>query len=654
VNKNLIAAAFIPFLLTLTACGGGGSDSAGTSGSNTTASDITAPIITLIGESTVTIEAPNTYTDEGATASDNKDGDITSRIAVVNSVDTNAIGSYTVTYTVSDAAGNAASQVTRTVNVVDTTAPVITLIGDAIVAVEAGINYVDAGATATDSFDGSLTPVVSSTVDTNVVDSYTVTYSVSDSSGNAATEVTRTVNVESIFHVSNTPELRDALDIAATNGFDDTIILADGVYKTTDDGHGVFTYQSNEENKLTIKGSSPENVILSGDNANPILRHSSTKDAPLFLEKLTFKDGLSASGEDGFIIVEADYTIDVNDCNFIDNKSNGNILEVFSNALISNSRFENNKIELGASLYIGANDGFNSKSKITNSIFIQNTFDIDTSTGVDGAAVNVRQGSIEVTNSLFDGNSAGSSGGAIYSYYANIKITDSTFRNNTSKEDYFNSNTEGGGAIYGLKVDVLNSVFESNVSSRCGGAIYSRSDVRIENSIIANNSADEEVTLKNGSAFNGCSGGGVWASGVVISLNSLYKGNSSAINIPFSENNTLINNIFIYNSQYDIDSIHSYDSEVATGTIEKLHNNYIDESRLTIPYFPSNNVFDEINLGFIDEANGDYRLTSDSGLIDIGTTAIEGVNFPETDIDGKTRISGDAIDIGPYEYQYSN
>ena len=44
-------------------------------------------------------------------------------------VNSNTLGAYTVTYNVSDAAGNAATEVTRTVNVTDQTAPVITFNG---------------------------------------------------------------------------------------------------------------------------------------------------------------------------------------------------------------------------------------------------------------------------------------------------------------------------------------------------------------------------------------------------------------------------------------------------------------------------------------------------------------------------------------------
>ena len=159
--------------------------------------DTTVPVITLIGDSQVNIEVGSTYTDAGATASDNYDGDISSQITVVNNVDVNTLGSYTVTYSVSDSSSNAATVVTRTVNVVDQTAPTITILGDNPVTIEAGSTYNDAGATATDNYNNDVTSsiTVSSTVDSNTIGSYTVTYTASDASGNQATAV-RTVIVE--------------------------------------------------------------------------------------------------------------------------------------------------------------------------------------------------------------------------------------------------------------------------------------------------------------------------------------------------------------------------------------------------------------------------------------------------------------------------
>ena len=93
-------------------------------------------MITLVGDTQITVEVGTTYTDLGATASDNYDGDITADIVTVNNVDVNTAGQYIITYNVSDAAGNDATEVTRTVNVTDTTAPVITLVGDAQITVE--------------------------------------------------------------------------------------------------------------------------------------------------------------------------------------------------------------------------------------------------------------------------------------------------------------------------------------------------------------------------------------------------------------------------------------------------------------------------------------------------------------------------------------
>ena len=81
--------------------------------------------------------------------------------------------------------------------VADTTAPVITVSGVNPVSIPQGSVYTDAGATAVDNVDGTVTVSVSGTVDTAVVGAYTITYSATDSSGNTAT-LKRTVNVTSV------------------------------------------------------------------------------------------------------------------------------------------------------------------------------------------------------------------------------------------------------------------------------------------------------------------------------------------------------------------------------------------------------------------------------------------------------------------------
>ena len=164
--------------------------------------DTTAPVITLQGSASITLNVGDVFTDPGATATDNKDGNLTADIVVTGTVDTSKVGTYTLSYNVSDAAGNAATPVTRSVKVVaavavDTVAPVITLLGAASIELEVGAVFTDPGATATDAVDGDLTAdiVVTGTVDTSKVDTYTLSYNVSDAAGNAATSVARTVNV---------------------------------------------------------------------------------------------------------------------------------------------------------------------------------------------------------------------------------------------------------------------------------------------------------------------------------------------------------------------------------------------------------------------------------------------------------------------------
>ena len=292
------------------------SDTAGNTGTATRTVTVSVPVgtavpvITLIGAASVTVGVGGAYTEAGATS----DGGET--VTTSGTVDINTVGVYTIKYSAINAAGNAAVEVVRTVNIVevaagenfgkvttytniattligqvtidgeaagvgdvvaiyvgeelrgkqgviinggyawlnvqvhsvggeetaafkvydastgvthndidlsvviqpegevgsfgeplmikvvgagqtDTTAPVIALNGDEVVSVGVGLTYSDAGASASDNVDGDLTAliVLESTVDIESLGSYTVTYNVSDSAGNAAVEVVRAVNV---------------------------------------------------------------------------------------------------------------------------------------------------------------------------------------------------------------------------------------------------------------------------------------------------------------------------------------------------------------------------------------------------------------------------------------------------------------------------
>ncbi|MDH3857728.1 MAG: DUF5011 domain-containing protein, partial [Gammaproteobacteria bacterium] len=96
--------------------------------------DQTAPLITLLGAASITLNVGDPFTDPGATANDNVDGDLTPAIVTGGSVNTGVVGLYTLTYDVSDAVGNAAAQVTRGVSVQTGGTPVVTPPGNITVA----------------------------------------------------------------------------------------------------------------------------------------------------------------------------------------------------------------------------------------------------------------------------------------------------------------------------------------------------------------------------------------------------------------------------------------------------------------------------------------------------------------------------------------
>ncbi len=115
-----------PICLFLFGCGG-------ESGGSTTINapqNITVPTISLIGESQIVLEAGSTYSDEGATAQDSIDGDISSSIVIGgDSIDTTTLGTYVVTYNVSNSSGTSANEVRRYISV-QTTYFVDSLNGD--------------------------------------------------------------------------------------------------------------------------------------------------------------------------------------------------------------------------------------------------------------------------------------------------------------------------------------------------------------------------------------------------------------------------------------------------------------------------------------------------------------------------------------------
>lgn len=139
------------------------------------------PIIILKGENPALVCPNNDYEEEGFTATDNYDGDITNKVTI-NKIENS------IWYTVKDNSGNT-SKIERKINFEDKEEPIITLKGSDSITIYLGNLYKEEGFSASDNCDGDITNKVISTgnVDINKTGTYTLTYEVVDSSGNKST-----------------------------------------------------------------------------------------------------------------------------------------------------------------------------------------------------------------------------------------------------------------------------------------------------------------------------------------------------------------------------------------------------------------------------------------------------------------------------------
>jgi len=169
----------------------------------TVEADNTAPTITLTGADPIYVEChTGTFTDPGAIAHDACAGDFPATAS--GSVNVDVVGTYTINYDATDPSGHAATTVTRTVIVRDTTAPTVTAPANVTVNTGAGNTSCTVGvsdatlgtASANDACQGALSVTRSGVPSGNIfpAGTTTITYSATDDSNNTGT-ATQTVTV---------------------------------------------------------------------------------------------------------------------------------------------------------------------------------------------------------------------------------------------------------------------------------------------------------------------------------------------------------------------------------------------------------------------------------------------------------------------------
>ena len=223
-----------------------------------------------------------------------------------------------------------------------------------------------------------------------------------------------------------------------------------------------------------------------------------------------------------------------------------------------------------------------------------------------------------ITNSSFSGNTASDSGGGLHNVSSSPTITNSTFSGNFAGGS--------GGGMYNFESSsptITNSLFSENTATRGGGMYnFESSSPRITNSTFSRNSA-----TKNGGGMRN------------------FFASPTLYNTVFYENTAAIG------SDIDGDAINGSSSHNASDGTGGNINAGAGFVALTSEEDPFTDSTDP-------DGADDMFGTADDGLIPHATSplidaGVNGKNTEMTDVIGRTRILGTAIDIGAYEFQPS-
>lgn len=280
--------------------------------------DKTPPEISLIGSNPIEIAAGSAYTELGANAIDNVDGDVD--VTITGTVNTSRLGSYTVTYLAQDQAGNSTKD-TRTVHVVDKTPPTISLLGDNPVQIAIGATYAEAGATATDNIDGEVRVTISGNVDTTQLGTYTLTYTAIDDAGNES-NTRRLVNVVDITPpvitlLGNNPMAQmfgaaySEAGASAVDNVDGTVnVVISGTVNTNRLGAYTMTYHAQDEASNESTATRIVNVV---DMTPPVINLLGDDSTQVVIGNEFTDQGAEATDDvDGTVDIAISGTVDIN------------------------------------------------------------------------------------------------------------------------------------------------------------------------------------------------------------------------------------------------------------------------------------------------------------------------------------------------------
>jgi len=282
-------------------------------------------------------------------------------------------------------------------------------------------------------------------------------------------------------------------------------------------------------------------------------------------------------------------------------------------------------------------------------------------------------------NNIYD-NNALFNGGGIASYDSSPILINNKIHNNSTTHN----NSRGGGLYFNHSSPIImNCDISDNCSSSAGGAIsfqYNEGDFTMINNVITGNSANSGGGIQIHSAANGVIinnliaennaiiGGGLYLQTTYISpycpdiINCTIASNHSELRgggIYFAEfsNSNIINSIIWRNEADEIGEqicLNSWysDPNFYYSDIEEGLNGFGYSGTSSIEDYEGeyeNNIL--LDPLFVEWEESNFHLMHNSPCINVGTPDTTGLNLPDYDLAGESRIYDGRIDMGCYEWQ---
>ncbi|MFC1898496.1 right-handed parallel beta-helix repeat-containing protein, partial [Candidatus Cloacimonadota bacterium] len=251
---------------------------------------------------------------------------------------------------------------------------------------------------------------------------------------------------------------------------------------------------------------------------------------------------------------------------------------------------------------------------------------------------------LQVSNNIIQNNNSLYSGGGIFSFASNPNITGNVITDNIAKVS--------GGGIYlatcSYETNIINNIIAENSAELYGGGVhcFDGIDPNMINNSITNNTSDlgGGISCKNDCSpiITNCTISGNESASLGGGLFLMNNCNPIITNSIFWEDQAILSGNEVYLNSEDCDPDFYY-SDINGG---------LNSFGIIGGCSYTGNYENNIDLEPIFSGIGEhpYSLDYDSPCIDAGTPDTTGLFLPEFDLSGNSRIFGDRIDIGAYEW----